>query len=83
MKQAIIILILFCGIRTVSYGQGDYSPSIFRKISIGINSDADKLKDSIAFYSFAYKLVIKKYKDSTVVTDITVNDSKITRSAKS
>jgi hypothetical protein len=55
--------------------QGDFSGPLTHKIIKALNPDGSKLKDSIAFYSWAYELSITKFKDSTIVEYITVNDS--------
>ncbi|WEK21616.1 MAG: hypothetical protein P0Y49_10755 [Candidatus Pedobacter colombiensis] len=39
------------------------------------NSKTDLLKDSIALYTFAIQIAVKKVKDSSIVTSIVVNDS--------
>ena len=75
MKKIVIMLMLFSGSFITSYGQTDYSTSILRKISMGLDPNPDRLKDSIAFYSFAYELKIERIKDSTVVNEISANDS--------
>jgi hypothetical protein len=74
MKKLLILFTLFLGISIPSFGQAD-SVSIVQKISRGLNITADKLKDSIAFYSFAYKLKIIRFNDSSFVSNISVNDS--------
>lgn len=75
MKKLIVILHFLIGISLTTTAQGDFSGPISDKMVKGLKSDASKLKDSIAFYSWAYELKIDRFKDSTIVTKISVNDS--------
>ena len=75
MKKIIVVIYFLIGISLTTAAQGDFSGPLTFKIANGLKPDASKLKDSIAFYSWAYELKIDRFKDSTIVTKISVNDS--------
>ena len=75
MKRVIVVLFLFFGTCLTSFAHGDFSGPLTNKIVIGLNAVGTKLKDSIAFYSWAYRLKIRRFKDSTIVETISENDS--------
>lgn len=76
MKKIILLsaffLICHQGITQNSKGQAVYD-QIVKEVMANTNSKL--LKDSIALYTFAFQIEVKKVKDSTLVTSITVNDS--------
>jgi hypothetical protein len=76
MKKIILLsaFILICneGFTQNSKGQAVYDQIIKEVMA---HAESKLLKDSIALYTFAFQIEVKKVKDSTLVTSITVNDS--------
>ena len=75
MIQRMMLLSMLMIISVTSYSQDTYVNSIHYKVCKGLEFNLKNLKDSVAFYSFAYEIKIRKVKDSTVVDQIRVNDS--------
>lgn len=72
-KLYLIVLCLF--VSNVAWAQNKAVENLSIEIAKNLQPNVSKLKDSIAFYSFAFQIEIKKVKKSTVVEKITVNDS--------
>lgn len=74
-KQFIFYILLFLSsylsAQTISYD----TPITKLQRSLVFKLQTKQLKDSIAFYSFAFKVDVNLVKDSTQITSVTVNDS--------
>ena len=76
MKK-IILLSAFFFICHEGFTQNTKGQAVYDQITKEVmeHSQSKLLKDSIALYTFAFQIEVKKVKDSTLVTSITVNDS--------
>lgn len=72
-KLYFMVFCLFISNIVLAQNKGIENLSI--EIGKNLQPDVSKLKDSIAFYSFAFQIEIKKVNKHTIVEKITVNDS--------
>lgn len=73
--QLSMMIVLCLMVFLQSSAQTKEQKVLFDKIASGFNSDITKLPDSLAFYTFAIELHIKKLGDSTNIKSIMLNDS--------
>jgi hypothetical protein len=76
MKKIILFFATFF-ICYNGFAQNDKGKDSYLQIRLALvrHLESNMLKDSIALYTFAFQIEVKKIKDSTLITSITVNDS--------
>ncbi|WP_316820861.1 hypothetical protein [Pedobacter gandavensis] len=60
---------------TISFAQKSPRGHLIRQVDTSIHIDTDRLKDSIAFYSFSIRIEVNKIKNKVLVERVAPNDS--------